>query len=548
MRNRFFWVFLLLIVFPALAGASTPETIEISVAKDDNLVNICKKYLEEPHKWRRVARVNRLKNPNLIYPGQKLVIPVELLRGVPMDGVVTFLKGHVSLYIRSFGKWKQLSIDDRISQGSRLRTGDESAIEITFEDGVSLFLRSNTSLEVASAQKKSTLHRLYRLFLDIGRSISNVKQITGQAPRFKIYTPSATAAARGTNFRVAVDSKADTRCEVLEGKIEVRGEKETVDVEEGEGTLIRKDEPPVKPKRLLPPPNIVHLKPLYRAMPIELAYDKVKGASSYRIMIAKDRMFKDVIKESKIRPGEKLKIFGIADGVYFVQNRSIDELDLEGLPSEPLELKVRVNPLPPFIQSPIDGAEYRERKAQFRWLKVRDAVNYHIQVSDNSEFSTITDEQKNFTALEYTTGVLDFKTYFFRVRSLAEDGYEGIWSDVISFRIVPPPPSPPVEKPKMDEKDIQIRWRDLGKGVSYHFQMSKKETFDELILDKVIDEPNITLQKPEEPGVYYLRTSAIDSEGYEGAFSVPQSFEIEKKFPYVPMGVLLTIILGILLL
>ena len=78
--------------------------------------------------------------------------------------------------------------------------------------------------------------------------------------------------------------------------------------------------------------------------------------------------------------------------------------------------------------------------------------------------------------------------------------------------------------------------------------MSKTETFDELLMDKTIEEPNITLKKPEDSGVYYIRTSAIDSEGYEGDFSVPQSFEIEKKLPYAPLGLMLTIILEILLL
>ena len=119
----------------------------------------------------------------------------------------------------------------------------------------------------------------------------------------------------------------------------------------------------------------------------------------------------------------------------------------------------------------------------------------------------------------------------------------------MSFEIIPPPPSPPVEKPEMGKEKIHIRWRNLGENIKYHFQMAKDETFNEIIIDSVLDSSEVTLQKPQEAGSFYVRSSAIDSEGYEGSFSTPQSFEIKEEFPYLLFGggILTTLLLLLLL-
>ena len=78
--------------------------------------------------------------------------------------------------------------------------------------------------------------------------------------------------------------------------------------------------------------------------------------------------------------------------------------------------------------------------------------------------------------------------------------------------------------------------------------MAKDKTFDEIVVDKKLDDAAITLQKPKDAGTYYVRTSAIDSEGYEGSFSLPQSFEIEEKFPYAAFGLFMSGVVILLLI
>ena len=243
-----------------------------------------------------------------------------------------------------------------------------------------------------------------------------------------------------------------------------------------------------------------------------------------------------------------LKIVGVGDGTYYLQSRSIDNFGLEGPSLEPVEIKVRVNPLPPFIQSPVDGSDYREKTIQFQWLKVEKAARYHVQVAEDRKFHTIIEDRSDVGEISHQTGNLDFKTYYFRVSSIASDGYQGIWSDIISFNIIPPPPAPPVEEPQIEKTEIRIRWRDLGEGMTYHFQMAKDDAFKKILVDDKLVKPEITLQKPKDAGTYYIRTSAIDTEGYEGDFSEAQTFEVKSNLLYLPAGIMTLIILAIIIL
>ena len=116
-----------LAIFSSHAHGDEDYSIDIIVKKGDSLYKICEKILEDPEDWRRVAMKNRIKNPNLISPGQKLIIPARLLLGVPVDGVITFVKGDAQIHLKGTEKWKGLQLDDLIAQGDRIRTGARGA-------------------------------------------------------------------------------------------------------------------------------------------------------------------------------------------------------------------------------------------------------------------------------------------------------------------------------------------------------------------------------------------------------------------------------------
>jgi len=155
-------------------------------------------------------------------------------------------------------------------------------------------------------------------------------------------------------------------------------------------------------------------------------------------------------------------------------------------------------------------------------------VSYHLQIAEDREFVRILLDKNDVTATEFISPPLEYKPYFFRVSSIARDGYEGIFSPTQRVTLVSPPPAPVIEKPEMDTKEIRLRWRSLGEGVTYRFQMSMDSEFRNILMDRKVEMPEMTLPRPKEAGKYYFRAKGIDREGYEGDFSLPQSYQIQK--------------------
>jgi hypothetical protein len=510
-----------------MGRADDDRSIELTVAKNDNLINLCGKYLEDPSRWPEIGRINRLKDFDLIHSGKILIIPLRFLKGVPLDGRVLFAKGDVTVQTTKGGPWKVLQSNDLVRQGQLVRTGRESAVEIAFADGTSFFQRPETTLDLNVAQQKGDSHIFQRLILQTGRMLMKVRRATGKESRIEIQTPSATAVARGTDFRVAVDAGEAMTSEVLQGTVDVEAMKQSVVLKEGEGTLVKKGEPPLKPRKLLPPPSPLDLQPLYRSTPFALKFGAVEGAAAYRLQLSTDPEGRDVIREKVVGVAEALEVERLEDGTYYLQGRSIDGIGIEGLPLAPKAIRVRIHPLPPFIQEPADGARFKGKSVSFRWMKVPNAARYELQISPDREFRGPPGKPVQMDAVSHDQTFADFGSYYFRIRSLAPDGYEGIWSDAIAFTLVPPPPSPPLEKPAVDDKELRIRWRNQGEEMSYRCQIALDESFLNPIIERKVDRPEISLPRPEAPGIYYVRTSTIDPTGYEGGFSSPQSFEIK---------------------
>jgi outer membrane protein OmpA-like peptidoglycan-associated protein len=509
--------------------ADEEKMFHFTVQKGDKLINICKEYLEDPGKWPEIAKINHIPNPHKISPGTPLKIPVRLLKGDPLDGETTFIKGEVLYRLKGGKEWLPLQLGDRVRQGSWIKTGAESKVEVSYEDGSSFFVWSDTTIEVtASEEKRSTSHVFRDLFIDAGRIITKIKNVLGNKSSFETHTRTAVLGVRGTEFRVSVDSADATRSEVLKGTVKAQAMDEDVLVQAGEGTLIRKDEPPSAPQKLLLPPVLSDLKSAYKTLPLEFKFEKIEDAVSYRIMLARDAEFKDVVREHLIKPDQILSLEGLEDGTYYLQSRSVDHLGLEGIPSEPALIHLRVNPVPPFVDSPVSGAEYWRKPIEFKWLKVKDAVAYHIQTASDEEFKIITEDRTDIKDTAYTTGNLDFGTYYFRICSVANDRYEGGWSDILSFMMIPPPPVPALEAPELDEETVTIRWKKLGAGTTYHFQMATDEAFNNIRIDEKLDIPEISFPTPR-TGLYYVRTRGIDDSGREGDFSPPQAIEIQPK-------------------
>lgn len=537
----------LLCLWLGLAQAAEEKTVEITVVKNDTVIQLCEKYLDNPSNWPKIVSYNHLQDQDLIHPGQKLLIPIQYLKGIPAHGRVVFLKGDVAFRAASNEPWRPLKKDDRVTQGALIRTGADGLVEILFENGTTFTQKQDSLLDIQQSSLKADSSLWQRFMLQSGRLILRVRRALGQEQRMEIHTPAGAAVARGTDFRVSASAQESMTSEVLEGSVDVRGGNRTVALDGGYGTRVIKGEAPLEPRKLLAPPEPVDLQDPYRMMPFSLVFKPVSGAVSHRVFLFRDEEGKDMIREKVLPAGQSLEIAGLDDGEYYLSCRSIDNAGIEGFSLAFKKIHVRINPLPPFIQAPSDAATYKAKTVSFNWLSVRDAGSYQIEVAQNRDFSDLNVRRIKTSATEQRVDFSDFGTYFFRIRSVANDGYEGIWSDPLRFSLSPPPPAPPVEKPAADEKMLHIRWKSQGDKMSYRCQIARNDNFTDILTEQKVKEPRMIIERPKEPGIYYVRTSTIDPDGYEGGFSDPQAFEIknnkEKWVVLGTYGILLFIIL-----
>ena len=76
-------------------------------------------------------------------------------------------------------------------------------------------------------------------------------------------------------------------------------------------------------------------------------------------------------------------------------------------------------------------------------------------------------------------------------------------------------------------------------AAAYQIQVARDELFNGIILDKTLQQPELSTETPLEPGTYYVRIRSIDSDRQTGSFSQVAQYDVEKprRFPYEIFGV-----------
>ena len=58
------------------------DTTLITIVKGDTLWDLCQEHLKDPLRWRELSKYNDFTNPDLIYPGEHLRIPVAMMNDI----------------------------------------------------------------------------------------------------------------------------------------------------------------------------------------------------------------------------------------------------------------------------------------------------------------------------------------------------------------------------------------------------------------------------------------------------------------------------------
>ena len=522
------WHTLVFLLLFSSAFSVQAEDWVYKVRNGDNLWNLTVDYLIDISYVEQVQKLNKIADPWHILPGTEIRIPSEWIRHYPALIRVQNLQGTAQILEDESTQSHPLKLGDLLMLGDVVSTDADSTLLLGFLDGSRILLQENSRLKIKQLMILEYTGMLdSQLQLQAGRLETQVATEKGSARRFEVSTPATVTSVRGTDYRISADKeKSQSKTEVVEGKVLVKGKQNSRLLYAGFGTITVKDQDPIAPVKLLAAPDLNHIPQPFAQVPLQFSMPAHSDGKGYRVQIAKTELFQDVLFD---KPFNSLIIRGpdLADGDYYLRVRAIDAQQLEGNNAQ-ARITINARPEAPFLVSPKPGEGILlEDKPELNWAQQQDNNRYHVQISDNTDFSSILLDKTDIADNELTVVEnLPMGKYFWRIAAIDQDG-DGPFSDAQMFRRIIP--APELEAPDISDDTLSIRSRSGLPGQTYHFQMSDNDNFDELLVDKYTDEPGFEIPRPN-GGEYFIRVRTIDPDGFVGPFAAPQSIDVPYNY------------------
>ncbi len=247
--------------------------------------------------------------------------------------------------------WRPAELRLRLIEGERIRTRSNSSAEIVFRDNSRLRLNAN-SLAVIREMRQDVLLNTNRSSVALiqGDVLAYLAELR-ETNRFELELPGVRTYVQSRSFWVNRDERQTSRIAVYEGQIAVVAAGDSVIVRQNEGTTIRPERPPDRPRTLLPSPVVrgpEDGRTFYNEYPT-LRWSPVANARAYRVEIARDQRFNQTAALIPELDGRAYTPQRLTRGIYYWRISAVDSSDFPGPPSQPRSFVMQFDKIPPFI-------------------------------------------------------------------------------------------------------------------------------------------------------------------------------------------------------
>lgn len=309
---------------PLPAMAAGGDTLVYTVKPSDTLYALSREYLTSPDAWRQLQAANRVRIPQRMPVGYKLAIPRKLLKFTPVTMRIQTFSGPVT--VSGAEPRKGLELDE----GALVSTGPNGFVVISGADSSRIALPSNTRVRIGQA-RRYRLVQATDIEIEVERGKAEV-QAAKQAPdsRFRVRTPVAVTAVRGTVFRAGYSEEAAASAsETIEGEVAVASAKADLALPAGFGAAAQADGALAK-EALLPAPALADPAKVQTELRASFDFTPVALARAYRVQVSRDAGFLDVISEVQAAV-PRAEFEGLKNGTYFVRAAAFSAAGLQGL-------------------------------------------------------------------------------------------------------------------------------------------------------------------------------------------------------------------------
>lgn len=321
---------------PALAQtAAAPSPlaeapITYVVRAGDTLFDLAREYLNRPSDYRQLQRQNNVANPRRMATGRDLAIPVSLLRTRADPARLESYRGQVQL--QRTGQNLPLSAGMSLMEGDILSTGANTFIRVVMSDGSFAVVPSNSRVMLERLRRYDINDQPdYRLKLLQGR-IENSVTPRQRPGAYRVITPAAVSAVRGTQFRVAyMDDTGLSATGVLEGTVLNVADtgQAAMDITAGEGAFASLNVEGLREVTLLNAPAMTDPGAPQTGPVVAFNVPLPNTARAVRARIGSDAGMTDPVSEADSANGHLL-FDTLADGRWFVRVSAVSNEGMEG--------------------------------------------------------------------------------------------------------------------------------------------------------------------------------------------------------------------------
>ena len=377
-----------------------------------------------------------------------------------------------------------------------------------------------------------TTMRLHR-----GRIENNVNKAVGPGSRFRIITPAAVAAVRGTDFRIGFHDDEETMfSEVTGGEVGVSGQNVTRELPAGFGLLAKTGVALPPPRELLAAPALNALSVRAERLLLAFEWPQIAGASSYRAQLyaAADL---DSLLLDKVVNVARVEWNAPPDGEYVLRVRAVEVDGLEGLSAQHAFV-LDARPVPPSPLKPVADAKIHGPQQSLWWSQPEAAASYHVQVARDDGFANRVVDMAGLTETKLELApALEPGNYWWRLAVVNQTGEKGPFGDPRALRVLAVPAAIGAGSSTVGDDGVLISWGKAADAAGYEFQIARDAQFSELVHEELLKGTEYKFAQSDS-GTFYYRARGVSDEDVRGPWSPVNQFEIEPP-PWNPAMILL---------
>jgi hypothetical protein len=346
--------------------------------------------------------------------------------------------GLVDKRLGLLASWNEAFVGDLFEESHGVRTQKESYATLAFTDGSNIIVNPSTTAII----RKSRIDKLDKsadaeITLVEGGLLSKLSAVGKERSKYILNAGSSTTELNTQNFLAENTGGTNVKLSNYDGDAQVSANNVIVTIRKDEGTIIRGNEAPLPPVKLLPAPKYLtsKLDTIIYQNDFLLNFARVENAVLYRVEYSTSYNFDgNVIAREISNP--RVLINDLALGTTFLRIQSIDELGLKGPFTEKLRIiRNQDTKAPPIFGDQFKKSIYfvRSNSVSISGVTEPDAVvtvnansvrvsnsgtfthNVTLQTIDEIVTVTSTDDSQNTTRKELRVIQLT-EDYLFKVK------------------------------------------------------------------------------------------------------------------------------------